>query len=383
MGLDEAVGVFAGHAGFGEVEQELAGEDQAAGGFEVLQHAGGVDEQLGDEVLGLGEQVVGEDGGVGEDDALGGGVGDVALVPEGDVLEGDLGVGADDAGEAGDLLAGDGVALVRHGGGALLLFGEELFGLADLGALEVADFGGDLVERAAEDGEGGDVGGVAVALDDLRGDGYGFETQFVADCFFVLGLEVAEGADGSGELADAEVFGGGVEAGEVALHLGVPEQELEAEGGGFGVDAVGAADDGGVLELDGALFQGFGEREDAGADDGGGFVELEGLRGVDDVGGGEAVVEPARGFGVGDVLGDGGGEGDDVVADFGFDLVDAGDGEVAAVADGVGGGLRDEAEAGEGLRGGGFDGEPAAVFVLVGPDAAHGGACVAGDHECS
>ncbi len=28
--LDEAVGVFAGHVGFGELEQELAGEDQAA-----------------------------------------------------------------------------------------------------------------------------------------------------------------------------------------------------------------------------------------------------------------------------------------------------------------------------------------------------------------
>ena len=161
---------------------------------------------------------------------------------------------------------------------------------------------------------------------------------------------MAEGADGSGELADAEVFGGGVEAGEVALHLGVPEEELEAEGGGFGVDAVGAADDGGVLELDGALACRVSrERDDAGADDGGGFFELEGLRGVDDVGGGEAVVEPAGGFGVGDVLGDGGGEGDDVVADFGFDLVDAVDGEGGAVADGVGGGLGDEAERGEGL----------------------------------
>src|SRR5260370_14182758 len=192
---------------------------------------------------------------------------------------------------------------------------------------------------------------------------------------------MAEGADGSGELADAEVFGGGVEAGEVALYLGVPEEELEAEGGGLGVDAVGAADDGGVLELEGATLEDVGEREDAGADDGGGFFELEGLGGVDDVGGGEAVVEPA---GVGcrvDVLGDGGGEGDDVVLALGFDLVDAGDGEVAAVADGVGGLLRDEAEAGESLRGGDLDGEPAAVLVLVGPDAAHGGASVAGDQS--
>ena len=115
----------------------------------------------------------------------------------------------------------------------------------------------------------------------------------------------------------------------------------------------------------------------------GGFLELEGLRGVDDVGGGEAVVEPAGVLGVVDVLGDGGGEGDDVVADFGLDLVDAGDGEVALVADGVGGGLRDEAEFGEGLRGGGFDGEPAAVLVFVGPDLAHRGASVAGDHDVS
>ena len=170
MGLDEAVGVFAGHSGVGEVEEELAGEDEAAGGFEVLEHARGVDEELVDEVGGLGEEVVGKDGGVWKDDALCGGVGDVALVPECYVFEGGLRVGADDAGEAGDLLAGDGVALVRHGAGALLLLGEELFGFADFGALQVADFSGYFVEGTGEDGEGGDVGCVAVALDDLRGD---------------------------------------------------------------------------------------------------------------------------------------------------------------------------------------------------------------------
>ena len=79
------------------------------------------------------------------------------------------------------------------------------------------------------------------------------------------------------------------------------------------------------------------------------------------------------------MLGDGGGEGDDVVTDFGFDLVDAVDGEGALVADGVGGGLRDEAEFGEGLGGGDLYGEPAAVLVFIGPDAAHSGTCVAGN----
>ncbi len=224
---------------------------------------------------------------------------------------------------------------------------------------------------------------MAVALDYLRCDFDGAQAQFGADCLFVFGLEVAEGADGSGELADAEVFGCGVEAGEVALHLGVPEEELEAEGGGFGVDAVSAADDGGVFELDGALFQGVRESDDTCADDGGGFLELEGLRGVDDVGGGEAVVEPAGVFGGVDVLGDGGGEGDDVVLDLGFDLIDAVDGEGAALADGVGRGLRDEAELREGLGCCDFNGKPALVLVGVGPDAAHLGAGIAVDHGCS
>src|SRR5260370_40820231 len=106
---------------------------------------------------------------------------------------------------------------------------------------------------------------MAVALDYLRCDLDGSQPQLGADRLFVFGLEMAEGSDGSGELADAEVLGCGVEAGEVvqrnltrfdaevlgcgveagevALHFGVPEEELEAEGGGLGVDAVGAADD--------------------------------------------------------------------------------------------------------------------------------------------
>ncbi len=81
-----------------------------------------------------------------------------------------------DAGEAGNLFRCDWVALVRHRAGAFLFFGEELFGFADLGALKMADLGGDLVEGAGEDGECGDVGGVAVALDYLRCDFYGAES---------------------------------------------------------------------------------------------------------------------------------------------------------------------------------------------------------------
>src|SRR6185437_1301975 len=129
-----------------------------------------------------------ENGGVGEDDALDGGMRDVALVPEGYVFKCRLRVAAEDAREAADLLAGDGVLLVRHGRGALLLIAEVLLGLADLGALEVADFDGDLVEGAADDRERGDVGRVAVALDDLGGDGVGAQAEAGADAFFMLRL---------------------------------------------------------------------------------------------------------------------------------------------------------------------------------------------------
>ena len=116
-------------------------------------------------------------------------------------------------------------------------------------------FDGNLVEGAAEDGQRADVGGMTVALDDLRGDGRRLEAEARADALFVLRLEVAEGADGAGKLADAHVFGGCLEAGKVALHLGVPVQQLETEGRRLGVDAVSAADGGRVLELDGTTLE--------------------------------------------------------------------------------------------------------------------------------
>ncbi len=152
------------------------------------------------------EHVVEEDAGVGEDDALDGGVGDVALVPEGDVLEGGDGVAAEEAGEAADALALLGVALVGHGGGAGLALGERLLDLEDLGALEVADLGGELVEAGGDEGEGRDVEGVAVAVDDLRGDRLDEEAEAAADVVLDLGRDGGVGADGAGDLADGDLL---------------------------------------------------------------------------------------------------------------------------------------------------------------------------------
>ena len=75
----------------------------------------------------------------GRDHALDGGMGDVALVPERHVLQRRRDGGAHDARETAEVLRQHGVALVRHGRGALLARREIFLGLAHLGALEVAD----------------------------------------------------------------------------------------------------------------------------------------------------------------------------------------------------------------------------------------------------
>src|SRR5882672_6713758 len=72
-------------------------------------------------------------------------------------------------------------------------------------------------------------------------------------------------------------------------------------------------------------------------------------------------------------------EGDNVVADFGFDFLNAFELEVGAVADGFGGFLGDPSGFGQGFGGGELDGEPGAEAVFFAPDAADFGAGVAVD----
>ncbi len=210
----------------------------------------------------------------------------------------------------------------------------------------MADFNGNLVEGAADDCKRRDVGGVAVALNDLRGDERWLETEAPADFFFLFWAEMSECTNSAGELANAHVLGGSGEAGCVALHFGVPVEQLEAKSGGLGVDSVGAAYGGRVLELDGAALEHGEESGDAVAKKRGCFFDLEGLGSVDNVVRSEAVMQPS-GLGV-ETLGfetlcHCGCEGDDVVLDFGFDFGDAGGGDGGLGGDGGGGARRNDA----------------------------------------
>ena len=64
----------------------------------------------------------------------------IALVPQRDVFVRGQHVAAHHAGEAADLLAGHGIAFVRHGRTAALLAAKMLFRFAHFGALQMANF---------------------------------------------------------------------------------------------------------------------------------------------------------------------------------------------------------------------------------------------------
>ena len=188
------------------------------------------------------EHVVEREERVGDDDALGRRVRDVALVPERDVLEADERVRAHDAREPADALGDDRVPLVRHRRRALLAAAERLLHLADLGAREVPDLERERVERRGDDRERREQLGVAVALEDLRRGGRRLEAEPLARDPLELGVGRRVGADGAGELADAHPLERPRDPLAAARELERPAGELEPERRRLGVDAVRAAD---------------------------------------------------------------------------------------------------------------------------------------------
>src|SRR4051794_27207303 len=168
--LDEPVRLVPRQAGLDEREQDALAEEEAVTRVEVRTHPAGEDDEALDEPRKAVEHVVEREERIRQNDPLGRGVRDVALVPEGDVLETDRRGAADDTGEPADPLGDDRVPLVRHRRGALLAGAERLLHLAHLGAGEVADLEGEPVERGCDEREDGEELGVPVTGHDLGGD---------------------------------------------------------------------------------------------------------------------------------------------------------------------------------------------------------------------
>jgi len=85
--LHEFVGGFAGEAFLDEREQDGLAVPHAEREAEVLLHVRGIDDDAVHQAREQAEHVIEQRAAVGEDDALDAAVADVALVPEGDVLQ--------------------------------------------------------------------------------------------------------------------------------------------------------------------------------------------------------------------------------------------------------------------------------------------------------
>ncbi|MCG3778537.1 MAG: hypothetical protein JW388_1258 [Nitrospira sp.] len=95
---------------------------------------------------------------------------DVALVPEGDVLQRSDSIAANNSRKAGEPLPRDGVAFMRHGAGAFLAFGERFLGFENFGALQVTELNRPAFDARGDESERVHELSVVVALDHLRGD---------------------------------------------------------------------------------------------------------------------------------------------------------------------------------------------------------------------
>ena len=153
----------------------------------------------------------------------------------------DLGVAAQDPRQAGDPLAGDRVALVRHRRRALLSGPKGLLDLADLGSLQVADLGREALQPRPGECDGREQLRVAVARHDLGGHVLGADPERLADAPLDRGRHRRVGADGARHGAHRGLCERSVQAGQVAVGLEGEPRETQAEGRGLGVHAVGPA----------------------------------------------------------------------------------------------------------------------------------------------
>ena len=167
---------------------------------------------------------------------------DVALVPEGAVFQGRHHIAAQHSGQATDPLAADRVALVGHGRAALLPLGEIFLHLEHVGALQVADLGGEALQCRAHQCQGLHVFGVAIAGDHLGACRIWLQAKLGAGDRLHLGVGVGVGAHGAADLAHAHDPLEPLEALAVAFHFRQPAGHLEAEADRLAVDGMAAAD---------------------------------------------------------------------------------------------------------------------------------------------
>src|SRR5699024_8846924 len=153
------------------------------------------------------QHIVEQHGSVGQNDALGRRMGNIALVPQCHVLVERQHVPPHYARAARDVLAAYRIALVRHGARPFLPLTESLLHLVHIGTLQVAYLDRHLYERSGDYGERRHIVGMSVAVDDLRGDIGAVDVELPAYVILNEGRDVGEIADRTAQLPDLDVAG--------------------------------------------------------------------------------------------------------------------------------------------------------------------------------
>ena len=258
--------------------------------------------------------------------------------------------------------------------------GEIFLGLQHFGALQVADFRRQPLDRRRDDAQRGEIHGVAVARNDLGRDRLDLESHLTRHVGFDPRIDLGKSSDRAGDRAGRDLGACRDQALLGAGKLGIGDGELQPERGRLGMDAVGAADGRREFVFAGAALERFVERLDVGDEKIGGAHQLHVEAGVEHVGRGHALVHEAR-LGPDD-FGEVGEKGNNIVLGLALDLVDAVDIELRRLAlgpDFLRRCLRDHAELGHGVGGMGLDLEPDAKARLRRPDRRHLRAGVARD----
>jgi hypothetical protein len=189
---------------------------------------------------------------------------------------------------------------------------------------------------------------------------------------------VGEGPDGATDFARRHRLARPLEAGAVAPRLVVPERKGQAERGRFGVDAVRAAHLRRALELEGPPPQHRRQRVESFEQQAARVAQEQRVGRVHHVRRGQPVVDEARGLA--DVFGQGRRERDHVMIGRLLYLADALDreGRLPPYLPHRRGG--NGPHLGVDLADGDLHVQPLPEFVLLGPERAHLGQCVAFDH---
>ena len=206
VALHNPVSLFSAHASAHQGQQHPLAEHHTAVDVHVAAHVVGIDAETLHHAGHLPQHEMEGDGTVRQHHPFGGAVADVALMPERHVFQGRHHVAAQHPGQAADPFAADRVALVGHGGTALLALGEVLLHLEHIGALQVADLRGEAIEGGAHQGQGLDVVGVAIAGNHLGAGGVRRQAQQLTGDRFHLGIGVGVGAHGATDLTHGHIL---------------------------------------------------------------------------------------------------------------------------------------------------------------------------------